>query len=69
MIRVWRVADLSLVRVLRGHRGSVLCLLALGPLLLSGARDNAIRCVTGRPCFCAFICCSLLELDWIRFGP
>ena len=43
MVRVWRADDLSLVRVLRGHRGSVLCLLSLGHLLLSGARDNAIR--------------------------
>jgi hypothetical protein len=43
MVRVWRASDLSLVRVLRGHRGSVLCLLAVGHLLLSGARDNAIR--------------------------
>jgi hypothetical protein len=43
MIRVWRASDLTLVRVLRGHRGSVLCLLSLGHLLLSGARDNAIR--------------------------
>jgi WD40 repeat protein len=43
MIRVWRASDLKLMRVLRGHRGSVLCLLAVGNLLLSGARDNAIR--------------------------
>jgi len=42
-VRVWRASDLSLVRVLRGHRGSVLCLLAVGNVLLSGARDNTIR--------------------------
>jgi hypothetical protein len=30
-------------RVLRGHRGSVLTLCALGGLLLSGGRDNVIR--------------------------
>jgi hypothetical protein len=47
MVRVWRASDLSLVRVLRGHRGSVLCLLAVGHFLLSGARDNAIRCASG----------------------
>lgn len=46
MVRVWRLHDLSLVRVLRGHRGSILCLLAIGNLLLSGARDNVIRYVT-----------------------
>ncbi len=44
MVRVWRAEDLSPVRILRGHRGSVLCLLALGGLLISGARDNTIRC-------------------------
>lgn len=43
MVRVWRLSDLSLVRVLRGHRGACLCLLAVGNLLLSGARDNTIR--------------------------
>ena len=32
-----------LCRVLRGHRGSVLTLCALGGLLLSGGRDNVIR--------------------------
>lgn len=46
-VRVWRASDLSLVRVLRGHRGSVLCLLAVGNVLLSGARDNTIRCGRG----------------------
>jgi hypothetical protein len=45
MVRVWRASDLTLLRVLRGHRGAVLCLVALGNLLLSGARDNAIRYV------------------------
>jgi hypothetical protein len=48
MVRVWRASDLTLLRVLRGHRGAVLCLVALGNLLLSGARDNAIR----------WVCCS-----------
>ncbi|GFR43584.1 hypothetical protein Agub_g4681, partial [Astrephomene gubernaculifera] len=43
-VRVWDAATLKLVGVLRGHRGSVLCLLGLGSnLLLSGARDNTIR--------------------------
>lgn len=42
-VRVWRASDLSLVRVLRGHRGSVLTLLAVGNVLLSGSRDNTIR--------------------------
>lgn len=42
-VRVWRASDLLLVRVLRGHRGSVLTLLAVGSVLLSGARDNTIR--------------------------
>ena len=42
-VRVWRASDLELVRVLRGHRGSVLCLLAVGSMLLSGSRDNTIR--------------------------
>ena len=44
-IRLWRCADLSHVATLRGHRGSVLCLLAAGAgsLLISGARDNTIR--------------------------
>jgi hypothetical protein len=42
-VRVWRASDLSLVRVLRGHRGSVLTLLAVGSVLLSGSRDNTIR--------------------------
>jgi WD40 repeat protein len=48
-VRVWRASDLQLVRVLRGHRGSVLCLLAVGNMLLSGSRDNTIRCgyITG----------------------
>jgi WD40 repeat protein len=50
-VRVWRASDLSLVRVLRGHRGSVLCLLAVGHVLLSGSRDNTIRCV--RSCVCS----------------
>lgn len=49
-MRVWRASDLSLVRVLRGHRGSVLTLLAVGSVLLSGARDNAIRCVWWQGC-------------------
>lgn len=44
-MRVWRASDLELVRVLRGHRGSVLCLLAVGNMLLSGSRDNTIRWV------------------------
>lgn len=44
-VRVWRASDLSFVRVLRGHRGSILCLLAVGNMLLSGARDNTIRLV------------------------
>lgn len=42
-MRVWNASDLSLVRVLRGHRGSVLTLLAVGHVLLSGSRDNTIR--------------------------
>ncbi|GIL47514.1 hypothetical protein Vafri_4310 [Volvox africanus] len=43
-VRVWDAATLKLVSVLRGHRGSVLCLLGLGSsTLLSGARDNTIR--------------------------
>ncbi|GLC44069.1 hypothetical protein PLESTB_000932700 [Pleodorina starrii] len=43
-VRVWDAATLKLVGVLRGHRGSVLCLLSLGSsILLSGARDNTIR--------------------------
>jgi WD40 repeat protein len=45
-VRVWRASDLELVRVLRGHRGSVLCLLAVGNMLLSGSRDNTIRWAT-----------------------
>jgi hypothetical protein len=40
---VWSAETLELVRVLRGHRGSVLCLLSVGTVLLSGARDNMIR--------------------------
>lgn len=40
---MWGADDLKLVNILRGHRGSVLCLLALGHLLISGARDNTIR--------------------------
>ncbi len=43
-MRVWDAVSLRLVGVLRGHRGSVLCVLGLGGgLLLSGARDNTIR--------------------------
>jgi WD40 repeat protein len=42
-VRVWHASDLSLARVLRGHRGSVLSLLAVGNVLLSGSRDNTIR--------------------------
>ncbi len=43
-VRVWDAATLKLLGVLRGHRGSVLCLLGLGSsTLLSGARDNTIR--------------------------
>ncbi|GIL70254.1 hypothetical protein Vretifemale_1091 [Volvox reticuliferus] len=43
-VRVWDAVTLKLVGVLRGHRGSVLCLLGLGSsTLLSGARDNTIR--------------------------
>jgi acetylornithine deacetylase/succinyl-diaminopimelate desuccinylase-like protein/WD40 repeat protein len=44
-VRVWRASDLSFVRALRGHRGSVLCLLAVGSggMVLSGARDNTVR--------------------------
>ncbi|GLI58924.1 hypothetical protein VaNZ11_000709 [Volvox africanus] len=43
-VRVWDAATMKLVSVLRGHRGSVLCLLGLGSsTLLSGARDNTIR--------------------------
>jgi hypothetical protein len=45
-VRVWRASDLSLARVLRGHRGSVLSLLAVGNVLLSGSRDNTIRWAT-----------------------
>lgn len=40
-------------RVLRGHRGSVLTLYAMGGLLLSGGRDNVIRiwvCALPRLC-------------------
>lgn len=43
MVRVWEADSLKLVRVLRGHRGSILCLLVMGNYLLSGARDNTIR--------------------------
>ncbi len=43
MIRVWRADTLQLVRTLRGHRGSVLCLHTIENLLVSGARDNTIR--------------------------
>jgi hypothetical protein len=50
-VRVWQASDLSLVRVLRGHRGSVLTLLAVGNVLLSGARDNTIRCACGEGVF------------------
>lgn len=68
-MRVWRASDLSLVRVLRGHRGSVLCLLAVGNVLLSGARDNTIRyvcvCVSGvfkiNPNGCAMLSISRLN--------
>lgn len=42
-VRVWHASDLSFVRVLRGHRGSILCLLAVNNMLLSGSRDNTIR--------------------------
>lgn len=45
MVRVWDAASLKLVRVLRGHRGSILSLLVMGSYLLSGARDNTIRLV------------------------
>ena len=31
-------------RILRGHRGSVLALFGLDNLLLSGGRDNVVRC-------------------------
>ncbi len=43
MIRVWQRLNLEFVRVLRGHRGSVLALFSIGGLLLSGGRDNLIR--------------------------
>ncbi len=43
MIRVWRADTLQHVRTLRGHRGSVLTLLVIENLLVSGARDNTIR--------------------------
>ena len=38
------------MRVLRGHRGNILCLLSLGHLLISGARDNTIRYGLGTLC-------------------
>ncbi|KAK9839468.1 hypothetical protein WJX81_003920 [Elliptochloris bilobata] len=42
----WRLGSLEFVRVLRGHRGSILTLFAFNEarLLLSGGRDNLIRC-------------------------
>ncbi|KAG1669406.1 hypothetical protein FOA52_004057 [Chlamydomonas sp. UWO 241] len=43
MVRVWEVGSLALARVLRGHRGAILCLVSVGNLLVSGARDNTIR--------------------------
>lgn len=42
-IRVWKAKSLAPVRVLRGHRGSILALFALDTLLLSGGRDNVVR--------------------------
>ena len=50
MIHVWSCRDLQFVAVLRGHRGSILCLLAIDKLLLSGARDNTIRWGGGGVC-------------------
>ncbi|KAF5825754.1 hypothetical protein DUNSADRAFT_7173, partial [Dunaliella salina] len=44
MVRVWNSDDLTLVRTLRGHRGSVLCLVSIGSILVSSGRDNTIRC-------------------------
>ena len=43
MIRVWMADSLEHVRVLRGHRGSILTLKAMGNMLFSGGRDNTIR--------------------------
>ncbi len=41
------ITDGGACRVLRGHRGSVLTLFALDNLMLSGGRDNVIRCQLG----------------------
>eukprot|EP00210_Caulerpa_lentillifera_P007669 g7320.t1 len=43
VVRVWDRDTLALVRVLRGHRGSVLTCKGYGNILLSGGRDNTIR--------------------------
>lgn len=42
-VRVWMLGSLAPVRVLRGHRGSILTLKSIGDTLLSGGRDNTIR--------------------------
>ena len=42
-VRVWRTKTLEFVKVLRGHRGSILALHAVAGLLLSGGRDHLIR--------------------------
>lgn len=39
-----READFYYFPVYRGHRGSVLCLLFVGNVLVSSGRDNTIRC-------------------------
>lgn len=43
-VRVWLLGSLEPIRVLRGHRGSILTLKSIGETLLSGGRDNTIRC-------------------------
>jgi hypothetical protein len=43
-VRVWRSSDLRPLRALRGHRGAVLALLVVQNLVVSGGRDNTIRC-------------------------
>lgn len=68
MIRVWSTADLSLQRTLRGHRGSVLCLLAVGSLLVSGARDNTIRWVLP-DWFCPLGTVAMMDVGFRHAGP
>ena len=43
MLRLWRPRDGLCLQVLRGHSGTVWCVVAVGGWCVSGAADNLLK--------------------------